>query len=86
LTAMVDGISKVTNPSNPEASISVTVMPQVPKFTVIYDGNGSTGITVPTDSGAYTQSVTVTVLMNSGTLVKADHIFAGWNTQAKIQC
>lgn len=49
---------------------------------VIYNGNGSTGGTVPADSNAYAVGVTVTVLGNTGSLVKAGYTFAGWNTAA----
>ena len=50
--------------------------------TVTYDGNTSTGGTVPTDATSYTTGDTVTVLANSGTLVKAGYAFNDWNTQA----
>ncbi len=53
-----------------------------PTYTVTYNGNGSTGGTVPTESGAYEQNATVTVLGNTGSLVKAGHTFTGWNTAA----
>ena len=48
-------------------------------YTITYNGNGSTGGTVPavtTGNGA------VTLRTNSGTLVKAGYTFAGWNTLA----
>jgi len=48
--------------------------------TVNYDGNGSTGGTVPTDGGSYAVGDTVTVLGNTGSLVKSGSTFAGWNT------
>jgi len=51
-------------------------------YFVTYDSNGSTGGTVPADSGAYLASATVTVLGNTGTLVKAGSTFIGWNTLA----
>ena len=54
-----------------------------PTYTVTYDGNGSTGGTVPTDSSSpYENGATVTVLGNTGTLVRTGYAFAGWNTQA----
>ena len=50
--------------------------------TVSYDGNGSTGGDVPTDSNSpYTSGTSVTVLGKS-TLVKENCVFAGWNTAA----
>jgi uncharacterized repeat protein (TIGR02543 family) len=51
-------------------------------YTVTYDGNGSTGGTIPVDSGLYLSGATVTVLGNTGSLVKTNYTFAGWNTQA----
>ncbi|MCK5268826.1 MAG: InlB B-repeat-containing protein, partial [Spirochaetes bacterium] len=51
-------------------------------YTVTYDGNGSTGGTVPTDSAAYIQGQTVTVLDNTGSLLKTGYTFTGWNTAA----
>ncbi|WP_379164198.1 S-layer homology domain-containing protein, partial [Paenibacillus sp. sgz5001063] len=53
-----------------------------PTYTVTYNGNGSTGGTVPTDSNSYQQGNTVTILGNTGTLVKTGYTFAGWNTKA----
>lgn len=50
---------------------------------VTYDGNGKTGGTVPTDaSSPYAPSSTVTVLGNTGSLVRTGCTFAGWNTAA----
>ncbi|MFK5710219.1 InlB B-repeat-containing protein [Lysinibacillus boronitolerans] len=51
-------------------------------FTITYNGNTNTGGTVPTDSETYEQGETVTVLGNTGNLVKVGYIFEGWNTQA----
>jgi uncharacterized repeat protein (TIGR02543 family) len=51
-------------------------------YTVTYHDNGSTGGTVPVDSGTYANGATVTVLANTGSLVKSGYAFAGWNTQA----
>ncbi len=47
-----------------------------------YNGNGSTGGSVPTDGNAYAAGATVTVLGNTGSLVQTGYAFAGWNTQA----
>jgi uncharacterized repeat protein (TIGR02543 family) len=54
----------------------------VPTYTVTYNGNTSTGGVVPTDANHYEQSVSVTVLANSGSLVKTGYTFNGWNTAA----
>jgi uncharacterized repeat protein (TIGR02543 family) len=52
-------------------------------YTVTYLGNTNTGGTVPTDgSSPYSSGSTVTILGNSGTLVKTGYQFAGWNTAA----
>ena len=53
-----------------------------PTYTVTYNGNGNTGGSVPVDSTNYQQGQTVTVLGNTGNLVKTGYSFAGWNTQA----
>jgi len=51
------------------------------QVTVAYNGNGSTGGSVPTDSSSpYTPGATVTVLGNTGTLVRTDNTFVSWNT------
>jgi uncharacterized repeat protein (TIGR02543 family) len=49
-------------------------------YTVTYNGNGSTGGSVPVDSTNYSNGQTVTVLGNTGTLVKTGYLFTGWNT------
>jgi uncharacterized repeat protein (TIGR02543 family) len=58
------------------------VLPYTPttSYSVTYDGNGSGGGSVPTDSNTYGNGSTVTVLGNTGGLTKAGYTFAGWNT------
>ena len=55
-------------------------------YTVTYNGNGSTGGTVPTDANNYEQGDSMTVLGNTGNLVKTQDgislLFTGWNTAA----
>jgi len=52
-------------------------------YTVTYDGNGNTGGTAPVDgSSPYNFGSTVTVLANTGNLVRTGFTFAGWNTAA----
>ena len=51
-------------------------------YSVNYDGNSSTGGSVPTDSGVYATGATVTVKANTGSLTKTGSAFAGWNTAA----
>ena len=54
----------------------------IPTYTMTYSGNGSAGGTVPTDANSYQQGATVTVLGNTGSLVKTGYTFSGWNTAA----
>lgn len=49
-------------------------------YTVTYHGNTNTGGSVPTDGNTYNITDTVTVLGNTGTLVKNKYNFSGWNT------
>ena len=51
-------------------------------YSVTYAANGSTGGAAPTDSGAYAAGASVTVLGNTGTLVRTGYAWAGWNTAA----
>ncbi len=49
-------------------------------YTVSYNGNGSTGGTVPVDATNYAAGQTVTVLGNTGSLAYTGYSFLGWNT------
>lgn len=51
-------------------------------WNTVYNGNGNTSGTVPSDPNLYAQGATVTVLGNTGSLKKTGYRFAGWNTQA----
>ncbi|MBR4564982.1 MAG: InlB B-repeat-containing protein [Paludibacteraceae bacterium] len=52
-------------------------------YSVIYDGNGKTSGSVPTDSNSpYEEGDEVTVLGNTGSLAKTGYTFTGWNTAA----
>ena len=52
-------------------------------YPVTYDGNGFTGGSAPVDgSSPYTPGATVTVLGNTGSLVRTGHTFDNWNTSA----
>ena len=54
----------------------------VSSLNVTYNGNGNTGGSVPTDATNYSSGATVTVASNSGSLVKTNYNFSGWNTLA----
>lgn len=55
----------------------------VTTYTVTYDGNTSSGGSVPTDfGGPYEELDTVTVLGNTGTLWKAGYVWVDWDTAA----
>lgn len=52
-------------------------------YTVTYNGNGSTGGSVPTDATGYAEGDVVTVKTNSGSLVKSGgYTLVGWSTNA----
>lgn len=51
-------------------------------YSVIYDGNGSTGGSVPTDTAKYAAGKTATVKANTGGLVKSHYEFSAWNAKA----
>ncbi len=63
------------------ASFTLTAITPAFVYSVSYDGNGGTG-SVPVGTTPYLQGQTVTVLGNSGSLVKAGYSFNGWNTKA----
>jgi uncharacterized repeat protein (TIGR02543 family) len=51
-------------------------------YRVLYDSNNATDGTVPVDNTVYLSGQTVTVLANTGNLVRTGYTFAGWNTKA----
>lgn len=51
-------------------------------YHITYNGNTSTGGTVPTDATEYSFDENATVAANTGTLVKTGFTFDGWNTAA----
>jgi len=50
--------------------------------TIIYNGHGNTGGTVPTDTYGYHPNEIATVSGNTGNLAKSGHVFGGWNSAA----
>lgn len=52
-------------------------------YTVTYNGNGNTSGSIPVDSSSpYSAGATVTVLGNTGNLLRTGFTFGGWNTAA----
>ena len=65
------------------ASNTILYAQWTPVYTVTYNGNTNTSGTVPVDgSSPYTTGSTVTVLGNTGSLIKTGFTFTGWNTAA----
>lgn len=63
--------------------IVITVSPATTDRTVTYEGNENTSGSPPVDSNSpYQANDTVTVLGNTGSLVKTGYTFTGWNTAA----
>ena len=62
-------------------SQAATITSNSTLYSVIYDGNGHAGGTVPADSLSYRQTKPVIVL-DSGTMVRSGYSFNGWNTAA----
>ncbi|MDL2212219.1 InlB B-repeat-containing protein, partial [Erysipelotrichaceae bacterium OttesenSCG-928-M19] len=54
---------------------------EIGKYTVTYNGNGSTSGSVPTDGNEYLEDEKATVL-GEGDLARDNHTFAAWNTKA----
>jgi len=50
------------------------------EYPVTYNGNGSTGGSVPVDTAEHIVGDTVLVKNNTGSLVRDGHTFSGWNT------
>lgn len=48
-------------------------------FTLIYNSNGSTSGSVPTDSNSYNAGDQPIILDNTGSLLKTDYSFVGWS-------
>ena len=63
------------------SDFSVTGVDNNP-YTISYDANGATGGTVPVDGVEHHAGDQVTVLDNTGNLVRTGHTFSGWNPSA----
>ena len=57
---------------------TVALSGSVTGYTLTYSGNGNTSGTVPTDATAYEKGASVTILGNTGSLVKTHYSFGGW--------
>ena len=51
-------------------------------YNVTYNGNSNTSGSVPTDNVKYITGTTVTAKANSGSLVRTNYTFGGWNTNS----
>jgi uncharacterized protein (TIGR02145 family)/uncharacterized repeat protein (TIGR02543 family) len=79
------GIPYAAAATFPMGSANVTLYAQwtlKPTFSVTYNGNGNSGVDVPSDTTKYETSATVTVKNNTGSLVRTGFTFTGWNTAA----
>lgn len=63
-------------------SVEITGCRDWTTYSLSYDGNGSTGGSVPTDLTGYLYGESATVLGNTGSLEKTYYAFNGWNTAA----
>jgi len=69
--------------SNSNHAADCPLLGSTPQYTITYVGNGNTGGAVPADAlSPYTSGSTITVLGNTGNLVKPGDSFVGWNTLA----
>ncbi|HMA63870.1 MAG TPA: SUMF1/EgtB/PvdO family nonheme iron enzyme, partial [Chitinispirillaceae bacterium] len=68
--------------SNGGGADTSTIATLTVEYEVLYDGNGKTAGSVPSDANTYTKGEPVTVKTNSGTLEKRGYTFSGWNTNA----
>ena len=71
----------IINATTSTVSISSIKVYYIDPLKVTYDGNDSTGGSVPTDATNYSNGDSVTVKSNSGNLVKTGYTFGGWNTK-----
>ncbi len=84
-TTVTDTATLEYNPNGWGSSsvvIQVAALSTTQTYTVAYDGNGSTGGTVPVDGNSYDSGANVIVLDNTGGLSRTGYAFAGWNTAA----
>jgi uncharacterized repeat protein (TIGR02543 family) len=75
------GTNYVQGQTFPMGSANAILYAKWTTFTVSYNANGATEGTVPVDSNFYAQGANVTVLGNTGSLLKTGFYFISWNTQ-----
>lgn len=81
-TSTSTSTSSTTTTTYVSTSSTTTTTVLIVYYKVTYDGNANTGGDVPIDSTNYEDNELVTVLANTGNLVKTGYIFGGWNTKA----
>ena len=73
---------QTTSTEGQSAWTASAIFSTVPTYTLTYDANGATSGNVPVDPNSpYIADATVTVLGNTGGLIKTNHNFNGWNTK-----
>ena len=82
--------STTTNPTtftmgtaNATVTANFTASGGTTTYSVTYNPNGATSGTVPTDGNSYEANASVTVLGNTGNLVKTGNAFSGWCMNAE---
>lgn len=80
VTGVTLGTATITATSvdNPQATATCTVT--VRTLAVLYDPSGADGGSVPVDATEYAVGRSVTVLGNTGALVRSGYVFGGWTT------
>jgi len=79
-TINISGTTTLYTATSPATLKGIAFAPV--SFSVAYDGNNNTGGNAPTDNNSYANGATVTVLGNTGNMVRTGYTFAGWNTAA----
>lgn len=77
------GVFAACNADNGSGDV-ITATDPLPTHRVTYNGNGSTGGSVPVDSYEHTEGGPVSVLGNTGNLVNGGFSFAGWTTNPAV--
>ena len=81
-TAFAAGEKNTITPSSTSGTMTITLTIAAATYNVTYDANGATGGTVPVDSDNHESGSSVTVLGNTGSLIRDGYNFNGWNTAA----